>query len=81
MKRTIEVIVLAILLSLLTIPVFGQTQTGTIVGTVRDTTGAAVAGAAVAARNLSTSATRTVTTAADGAYKRRFGQFALRLTF
>lgn len=68
MQSAIKVIVLAVILSLLTIPVFGQVSTGSIVGTVRDSTGAAVAAATVTARNTATSATRSATTGADGTY-------------
>jgi Carboxypeptidase regulatory-like domain len=69
MTSAIKAVFLAMLLSLLTIPVFGQVENGTIVGTVRDTTGAAVAGASVSARNTATSETRTANSGADGTYR------------
>lgn len=45
-----------------------QTFRGTILGTVTDSTGAAIAGAAVAVKNVNTGLTRTVTTSDDGTY-------------
>jgi len=42
---------------------------GTILGTVKDTSGGVVAGASVTARNNDTGFTRTVTTEADGSYR------------
>jgi len=49
-------------------PVWGQVETGTISGTVRDTSGAAVAGATVMVRNTATSAERSTTTGDSGQY-------------
>jgi outer membrane receptor protein involved in Fe transport len=48
--------------------VFAQADTGTISGTVRDTTGAVVPDAMVTVRNTATGATRVVQTASDGVY-------------
>ena len=45
-----------------------QTFRGTILGTVTDSTGAAIAGAAVAVKNVDTGLSRTVTTSEDGTY-------------
>ena len=45
-----------------------QTFRGTILGTVTDSSGAAVAGAAVAVKNVNTGLSRTVTTSEDGTY-------------
>ena len=45
-----------------------QTFRGTILGTVTDSTGASVAGAAVAVKNVNTGLSRTVTTSEDGTY-------------
>lgn len=45
-----------------------QTFRGTILGTVTDTSGAAVAGATVTVKNADTGLTRTVVTADDGSY-------------
>jgi hypothetical protein len=45
-----------------------QTFRGTILGTVTDTSGAAIAGATVTIKNTDTGLVRTVTTSADGSY-------------
>ena len=45
-----------------------QTFRGTILGTVTDSSGAAIAGAAVAVKNVNTGLSRTVTTGEDGTY-------------
>src|ERR1700677_2162838 len=46
----------------------GQTFRGTILGSVTDSSGAVVAGAAVKVRNVATGLERTTTTSADGSY-------------
>ena len=46
----------------------GQTFRGTILGTVTDTSGAAVPGATVTIKNVDTGLLRTVTTSDDGSY-------------
>ncbi|HEY6129052.1 MAG TPA: TonB-dependent receptor [Candidatus Acidoferrum sp.] len=45
-----------------------QTFRGTILGTVTDSSGAAIAGAAVAVKNVNTGLSRTVSTSEDGTY-------------
>src|SRR5580765_770410 len=45
-----------------------QTFRGTILGTVTDSSGAAIAGAAVAVKNVNTGLSRTVSTSEDGSY-------------
>jgi outer membrane receptor protein involved in Fe transport len=50
-------------------PAFGQVEAGTISGTVRDASGAVVAGANVTAKNVANSAERTVQTGASGQYE------------
>jgi len=45
-----------------------QTFRGTVLGTVTDSTGAAIAGATVTVKNTGTGLTRTVTTGEDGSY-------------
>src|SRR5437867_3964350 len=50
-------------------PGFAQLPTGTILGTVRDTSGALVPGASVTAQNVETGTSRTVLTDETGAYR------------
>ena len=57
------------LLLLIAIPVFAQLPTGTILGTVKDSTGAVVAGASVTVKNRDTGFSRTTTTGGDGSYR------------
>src|ERR1700676_1419944 len=64
----IKIIVVMVMLALAIAPVWGQVDTGSITGTVRDTSGAAVAGATVTAHNVNTSAERTVTSGDNGQY-------------
>lgn len=47
---------------------WSQTDTGSISGTVTDSTGAVIPGATVTARSVATAAERTVTSKADGSY-------------
>jgi hypothetical protein len=47
---------------------FGQAESGTVAGTVTDSTGAVVAGATVSIKNVATGAERTATTSNLGAY-------------
>jgi hypothetical protein len=61
---------LCLFLTVLTIiPVSAQLPTATILGTVKDTTGAVVPQATVTAKNLDTGTSRTVTTEGDGSYR------------
>jgi len=48
---------------------FAQLPTATILGTVRDSTGAVIPGVNVTVRNIETGATRTTTSAANGSYR------------
>jgi hypothetical protein len=60
-----------------------QSTFGTILGNVRDTSGALVAGAEVALKNIGTSAVRTATTDADGNYAFNnidVGRYSLTIT-
>ena len=59
-------VVLGLLLTLT--PAFGQTETGSISGTVRDATSAVISGATITAKSLATGAERTATTGAIGQY-------------
>jgi hypothetical protein len=52
-----------------TIPLQAQVDTGSIVGTVTDPSGAVISGAKVTLTNLGTNAALTTTTQADGTYK------------
>ena len=61
-------ITLALLLFVVVNPAAAQTFRGTILGTVTDPSGAAIAGAAVAVKNVNTGLSRTVTTSDDGTY-------------
>src|SRR5881296_1280741 len=51
------------------IPGFAQLPTGTILGTVKDASGALVPGAAVTAQNLETGTSRSTLTNETGAYR------------
>ena len=59
----------ALLLLLLTIPVYAQLPTGTILGVVKDSSGAVIPAANITIRNTETGFVRTVTTSDDGAYR------------
>src|SRR5580704_12010073 len=48
---------------------FAQVSTGTLLGIVKDTSGAVVAGATITARNTDTNSSRTFTTGEDGTYR------------
>jgi outer membrane receptor protein involved in Fe transport len=50
-------------------PAFAQLPTGTILGTVKDTSGGVVAGASVTVQSTETGFTRALTTGEDGAYR------------
>lgn len=51
------------------VPVMAQNATGTILGTVKDSTGGTIAGAAVTVTSADTGVTRTGTTGDDGGYR------------
>jgi Carboxypeptidase regulatory-like domain/TonB dependent receptor/TonB-dependent Receptor Plug Domain len=59
---------LAAFLLFAALPSSAQTFRGTILGTVTDPSGAAIAGAGVAVKNLNTGLSRTVSTSEDGTY-------------
>lgn len=61
--------VVALILLLAAIPVLAQVPTGTIMGVVKDSSGAVVAGATVTILSPETGLTRPVTTGDDGAYR------------
>ena len=60
---------IAMLFSMIAVPALAQLATGTMLGVVKDASGAVVSGATVTIQNNETSQTRTVTTGADGAYR------------
>jgi hypothetical protein len=64
----IRVLAFAGMLLALTLPVFSQTTTGRILGTVNDQSGAGVAGASVVITDVQRDTKRTVTTDASGDY-------------
>jgi hypothetical protein len=68
--KSYRTIALALLTLILTVasPVFGQSDNGTITGTVTDPTGAVVPNAKVTATNLDTGQSRETTTSDDGTY-------------
>ena len=56
------------LLALLAVPTLGQTNKAELIGTITDSSGAAVAGATVTVTKVNTNATRSVTTGDEGEY-------------
>ena len=71
------------LLLALPLAALAQITTATIVGTVTDSSGGALAGVQVTARNADTSLTRTVPSSEDGAYRLEFlpvGNYVLSVT-
>src|SRR5438270_12539314 len=60
---------LVLLLAVFTFPAYGQTNKGTIKGTVTDQNGGIVQNATVTVTNTGTNAERTVTTGDDGTYE------------
>ena len=66
MKYRLPIVLLVLALS--SVLAFGQTETGSITGTVTDPTGAVVSGATITATNTATGAVRTATTNASGSY-------------
>src|SRR5260221_13930305 len=51
------------------VSVFAQLPTGTILGTIKDSTGGVITGAAITIINTDTSATQTVTSGTDGSFR------------
>jgi Carboxypeptidase regulatory-like domain len=68
MKRGGPLLFLVLLVSLWSVPAYPQAVTGTIVGTVTDSSGAVVPGATVTLTNAGTGASRVVTTDREGEY-------------
>jgi hypothetical protein len=68
MKAAVKTLLLLLMFVLMIAPIRAQVETGSISGAVRDTSGAAVAGATVTVRNVATSAERSVATGDNGQY-------------
>ena len=68
LRKSLSLSLLAGFLVAFTSVNLAQTATGSILGTVSDSTGAAVAGATVLVKAVSTGTTRTVSTSASGTY-------------
>ena len=66
--KSFRLITLLLLVFSVALVSFGQSFRGTLRGEVKDASGAAIAGAAVSARNTQTGLTRTATTSGDGSY-------------
>ncbi len=60
---------LALTLAVITATAFAQLPTATVLGTIRDSSGAVVPGANVSARNIDTGQTRSAVSAVDGSYR------------
>ena len=69
MRNLFVLFVLAGLLGCGGVSVFAQLPTGTVLGVVKDASGAVLPGVSVAVRSTDTGAMRTVLTAEDGAYR------------
>jgi hypothetical protein len=69
LRRSLTVLLGFALLAFAAVPSFAQTDTGSIVGTVRDASGAVVVGAKVDITNAATSVTTTFSTNRDGQYQ------------
>lgn len=83
--RTLRALLAVVALVLLAAawPAEAQTFRGTILGTVTDSSGAAVPEANVAIKNVDTGATRAVTTSADGSYSApelQIGNYSVTVT-
>jgi len=68
MRWTLKISFLLVLASLLTTLAFGQAEAGSIAGTVRDSSGAVIAGATVKAKSATTGAERSTLTGSIGQY-------------
>src|SRR5579871_1171314 len=68
MRRFSPFVLVVVLIAFVSLQAFAQTETGTIVGTVTDPSGAVVTGATVTVTNKAMGATRTTTTGSTGTY-------------
>src|SRR5207249_2460754 len=84
LRASLTMTVVLLLLFLSASPVRAQVDTGTILGTVTDASGAAINGAKVTLTNEGTSAALSTTTAPDGSYKFtpvKIGSYKLTTSF
>ena len=65
----VAVFVVGLVLFVAAVPSFAQLPTGTILGTVKDASGAIVPGATVTAQNVETGTSRSASTNETGAYR------------
>src|SRR6266699_601354 len=65
----VALFVLGLVLFMAAIPVFAQSPTGTILGTVKDPSGAVVLGVTITAQNVDNGASRSISTDETGAYR------------
>src|SRR5260370_25032226 len=65
----VALFVLGLVLFVAAVPLFAQSPTGTILGTVKDPSGALVVGAAVTAQNVEPGTSRSISTHGTGAYR------------
>ena len=73
-----------VLMFLAVTPLHAQVDTGTILGTVTDASGAAIRGANVTLTNEGTSASLATTTGSDGIYKFtpvKIGSYSIKVSF
>ena len=68
LSKSIRVLTVIVPFVLASVPVFAQTVTGRILGTVTDSSGAAIRGAAVTITDTQRGTTRNLTTDDSGAY-------------
>ena len=84
LRRIVPVLAVMMGVLLMAAPMFSQTATGRITGTVKDQTGGSIAGAAVAVTDVARGLTRNLTTDESGSYlavQLIAGQYTVRATF
>src|SRR5262249_45698856 len=67
--RCVGLFIFGLVVFVAVVPVFAQLPTGTILGTVKDTSGAVIPGATVTAQNVETGTSRTTLSDETGAYR------------
>jgi len=84
LRKVVSLLALMLGVLLVAVPMFSQTATGRLSGTVKDQTGGSIAGAAVAVTDVARGLTRNLTTDAAGAYlavQLIAGTYTVRATF